>query len=76
MVRAFEPIEPDSVAREVDHGVVPGLAPDQLHQGRDLLHTMDFRDVLADIVQTHLGNPNLKAILPGHEFKPTGLVKA
>ncbi len=24
----------------------PGLAKDQLHQGRDLLHTTDFRDVL------------------------------
>ena len=52
----------------------PGLAPDQLHQGRDLLHTMDFRDVLADVVQTHLGNPHLKTVLPGHEFTSTGLV--
>ena len=27
----------------------PGLAPDQLHEGRDLLHTTDFRDCLAEL---------------------------
>ncbi len=52
----------------------PGLAPDQLHEGRDLLHTTDFRDVLAEVVQVHLGNPNLKSILPDHDFKQVGLV--
>jgi uncharacterized protein (DUF1501 family) len=52
----------------------PGLAPDQLHEGRDLLHTTDFRDVLAEIVRVHLGNGNLEAVLPGHAFKPVGLV--
>lgn len=54
----------------------PGLAPDQLHEGRDLLHTTDFRDVLAELVRVHLGNPNLEAILPHHAFKPVGLVQA
>src|SRR6185295_14904328 len=38
----------------------PGLAPDQLHQGRDLLHTTDFRDVLSELVKVHLGNPHLE----------------
>jgi uncharacterized protein (DUF1501 family) len=52
----------------------PGLAPDQLHQKRDLLHTTDFRDVIAELVSTHLGNPNIKAVLPNHTFKPVGLV--
>lgn len=52
----------------------PGLAPDQLHEGRDLLHTTDFRDVLAELVRIHLGNPNLERVLPGHEFRPAGLV--
>ena len=54
--------------------VRPGLAPDQLHQGRDLLHTTDFRDVLGEIVSVHLGNPNIKAVLPNHQFKDVGLV--
>lgn len=52
----------------------PGLAPDQLHEGRDLLHTTDFRDVLAEVVRVHLGNGNLEAVLPGHQFKSVGLV--
>ncbi|MGF1449772.1 MAG: DUF1501 domain-containing protein [Opitutales bacterium] len=52
----------------------PGLAKEQLNQKRDLLHTTDFRDVIGEVVQAHLGNPNLKRVLPGHAFKPVGLV--
>lgn len=52
----------------------PGLAKEQLHQGRDLLHTTDFRDVLGEVVGDHLGNQALKTVLPNHEFKPVGLV--
>lgn len=52
----------------------PGLAKEQLHQKRDLLHTTDFRDVLGEVVGDHLGNHALKAVLPGHEFKAVGLV--
>ncbi len=52
----------------------PGLAPDQLHEGRDLLHTTDFRDCLAEVVRVHLGNPNLEAVLPAHPFRPVNLI--
>lgn len=52
----------------------PGLAKEQLHQKRDLLHTTDFRDVLGEIVATHLGNPALKTVLPQHKFQRVGLV--
>ena len=52
----------------------PGLLPEQLHEKRDLLHTTDFRDVLGEIVSTHLGNANIKTVLPSHEFQPVGLV--
>jgi Uncharacterized protein conserved in bacteria len=52
----------------------PGLAKEQLHQGRDLLHTTDFRDVLGEVVAEHLGNRALKTVLPNHRFKPVGLV--
>lgn len=52
----------------------PGLAPEQLHEKRDLLHTTDFRDVLSEIVSKHLGNPNLKTVLPNHDFQPVGLI--
>ena len=52
----------------------PGLALDQLHERRDLLNTMDFRNVLAELVRVHLGNPHLETVLPRHRFKPVGLV--
>ncbi|MEM7576659.1 MAG: DUF1501 domain-containing protein [Planctomycetota bacterium] len=52
----------------------PGLSPDQLNENRDLAHTLDFRDVLAEVVRVHLGNDNLPTVLPGHEFKNVGLV--
>ena len=54
----------------------PGLLPDQLHQKRDLLHTTDFRDVLGELVATHLGNSNITKVLPSHKFTPVGLVRA
>lgn len=52
----------------------PGLAEDQLYQKRDLAHTTDFRDVLAEVVRVHLGNANLERVLPGHSFTKVGVV--
>lgn len=54
----------------------PGLEKDQLHEGRDLLHTTDFRDVLAEVVSVHLGNPQIKTVLPSHDFKPVGFLRS
>lgn len=47
----------------------PGLAPAQLYQGRDLAITIDYRDILAEVVQNRLGNANLATIFPN--FTPT-----
>jgi len=55
-------------------GTWPGLGPEQLHQGRDLLHTTDFRDVLAELVRVHLGNERLETVLPNHAFTRHGLI--
>jgi uncharacterized protein (DUF1501 family) len=49
------------------YGDWPGLAEEQLNEGRDLALTTDFRDVLGELVARHLGNPNLKAVFPGYE---------
>ena len=48
------------------YGKWPGLAPEQLYQNRDLAVTTDFRDVLGEAVQRHLGNPNLNQVFPGY----------
>lgn len=47
----------------------PGLAPGNLFQGQDLEVTIDYRDILAEIIQNRLNNPNLNAVFPG--FTPS-----
>ena len=48
------------------HGRWPGLAPDQLNEGRDLALTTDFRAVFGEIASKHLGASKLDAIFPGY----------
>ncbi|MBZ5592382.1 MAG: DUF1501 domain-containing protein [Acidobacteriia bacterium] len=50
------------------YGDWPGLAAEQLYEGRDLALTTDFRSVLGELVQTHLGNRDLNSVFPG--FSP------
>jgi uncharacterized protein (DUF1501 family) len=49
------------------YGEWPGLEEEQLYEGRDLALTTDFRDVLGELVVSHMGNPNLSAVFPGYE---------
>ena len=49
-------------------GEWPGLAREQLYEGRDLDITTDFRDVFAEVAGGHLGTGNLEAVFPGHEI--------
>lgn len=51
------------------YGKWPGLAPEQLFEGRDLALTTDFRTVLAEVASAHLGATKVDAIFPG--FKAT-----
>ena len=55
-------------------GEWPGLAPEQLHVKRDLRHTIDFRDVLAETVTGHLGNSNTGHVIPDHEVTRVGMI--
>jgi uncharacterized protein (DUF1501 family) len=48
------------------YGEWPGLAEEQLYEGRDLALTTDFRDVLGELVARHLGNTNLNAVFPSY----------
>lgn len=53
----------------------PGLAPEQLFEGRDLDVTIDYRDILGEVVQQRLGNPDLDGVFPGYSsFKPRGII--
>jgi uncharacterized protein (DUF1501 family) len=42
----------------------PGLARENLDSGQDLKVTVDYRDILAEIVQRRLANPNLDVVFP------------
>ena len=47
----------------------PGLGAGQLYQSIDLNVTIDYRNILAEIVQNRLGNSDLASVFPG--FTPT-----
>jgi uncharacterized protein (DUF1501 family) len=56
------------------YGQWPGLENEQLYENRDLALTTDFRDVLGELVSTHMGNRSLDSVFPGHTPKFLGLV--
>jgi uncharacterized protein (DUF1501 family) len=47
------------------HGRWPGLEREQLHEGRDLALTTDFRTVFSEVARSHLGAEKLDAVFPG-----------
>ena len=49
------------------HGSWPGLEREQLHEGRDLALTTDFRAVFGDVLANHLGASNAGQVFPGYE---------
>jgi uncharacterized protein (DUF1501 family) len=51
-------------------GEWPGLASEQLYEGRDLAVTTDFRDVFAEVAQRHLGAKQLDQVFPGYAIDP------
>ena len=55
------------VAGHKVHGKWPGLAPEQLNEGRDLALTTDFRSVFAEVTRKHLGATALERIFPGFD---------
>jgi uncharacterized protein (DUF1501 family) len=61
------------------YGRWPGLEREQLYEGRDLTLTTDFRTVLGELIQKHLGNSDLKTVFPTFDNDPRkfpGLLKA
>jgi uncharacterized protein (DUF1501 family) len=48
----------------------PGLADDQLYEGRDLAVTTDLRSVLAAVAKAQLGANEIGRIFPGFAGPP------
>lgn len=61
------------------YGKWPGLATEQLYEGRDLALTTDFRDVFGEVAVRHMGASRPDAIFPGFSINPShfrGLIRA
>ena len=52
------------------YGRWPGLANEQLNEGRDLAVTTDFRQVLGEAVSQSIGVRNLNLVFPGAQLRP------
>ncbi len=52
------------------YGTWPGLADEQLNEGRDLAVTTDFRRVLGEAAYKTLGAKNLETVFPGSRVRP------
>lgn len=50
------------------YGEWPGLAPEQLNEGRDLKVTTDFRRVLTETVQQTIGLPHQNVVFPNSKL--------
>jgi uncharacterized protein (DUF1501 family) len=48
------------------YGDFRGLAPGELHERRDLAVTTDFRAVLGEVIETHLGFSDRARLFPGY----------
>ncbi len=54
----------------------PGLGSGQLYQNQDLQVTIDYRDVLAEVVQNRLGTTNLSFVFPDYAPRFRGVTRA
>lgn len=52
----------------------PGLHPDQLTGPGDLHITIDYRDILGEILRTRLKNPQVQEVFAGYTIQERGLV--
>ncbi len=56
------------------YGKWPGLANEQLNEGRDLVVTTDFRRVLGEAAYKTLGVRKLEVVFPGAGVEPAGFL--
>ena len=56
------------------YGKWPGVANEQLNEGRDLVVTTDFRNVLGEAAYKALGARRLDVVFPGARVEPAGFL--
>ena len=55
------------------YGRWPGMGKGQLDRDGNLRVTTDYRDILGEVVERRLRNPNLSQVFPSHSVRPLGL---
>jgi uncharacterized protein (DUF1501 family) len=55
-------------------GIWPGLAPAAMPSGRFLAASNDYRDVLREILEVHMGGTNPAVVFPGRVYQPIGVL--
>ncbi len=55
-------------------GTWPGLAQDRLYLGRYLAYSIDFRNILAEVLTQHLGFQDIPAVLPDFQASAIGFL--
>ncbi|MCC7019355.1 MAG: DUF1501 domain-containing protein [Ardenticatenales bacterium] len=58
------------------HTEWPGLAPEALAEGEDLAITIDYRDILAELLAKRLGNPRVFEVFPNYTPTDRGVFQA
>ena len=56
------------------YGTWPGLAKEKLYLQRYLAHSVDFRDIFAEVLSKHLASNALAQILPGYTPQVRGFI--
>ena len=54
----------------------PGMSEDKLDRGEDLAITIDYRDILGELMTNRLHNPAVDQVFPNYTPKAPGLFKA
>ncbi len=57
------------------YGEWPGLASEQLIAGRYLDFTIDYRDIMGEILEKHLQNKQVTALLQGYKYTSPGFYR-
>ncbi len=57
------------------YGRWPGLDNEQLNEGRDLVLTTDYRNVLGEVVSQTLGASNMEVVFPGAQLAPSRFLR-
>ncbi|HEX6812713.1 MAG TPA: DUF1501 domain-containing protein [Planctomycetota bacterium] len=56
------------------HGIWPGLSQQAMISGRFLAPSNDFRSVLREILEVHMGGTDPNIVFPGHVHAPIGIL--